>query len=64
MPSQEERERLEPPAGSSVLVIRRTVWGPAGRVLKVNDIIADAGSYVLRYQWASAQAEIEPHTED
>jgi GntR family transcriptional regulator len=64
MPSQEERERLELPAGSSVLVIRRTVWGPTGRALEVNDMIADARSYVLRYQWASAQAEIEPHTND
>lgn len=64
MPNQEERERLELPAGSPVLVLRRTVWGPTGRALEVNAMTADAGSYVLRYRWAAAQPEIEQQTDE
>jgi GntR family transcriptional regulator len=54
MPTPDERERLNLSAGSPVLVIQRTVWGPTGRVLEVNAMTADAGSYVLRYRWAAA----------
>jgi GntR family transcriptional regulator len=63
MPDEDERERLELSAGSPVLVIRRTVWGPTGRALEVNAMTADAGSYVLRYRWVAAQPEIEQQAE-
>jgi GntR family transcriptional regulator len=57
MPSPEETTQLQLPAGSPVLAIRRVVWGPTGRGLEVNTMVADAGSYVLRYRWVAAQPE-------
>ncbi len=59
MPTPEETERLQLPAGTPVLVIHRTVWGPDGRSLELNAMVGDAGSYVLRYRWVAAQPEID-----
>lgn len=60
MPTPDEATQLRLPAGSPVLVIRRTVWGPTGRGLEVNAMVGDAGSYVLRYRWEAAQPEGRP----
>jgi GntR family transcriptional regulator len=57
MPTPDEARQLHLPAGSPVLPIRRVVWGPSGRGLEVNVMVADAGSYVLRYRWLAAQPE-------
>jgi GntR family transcriptional regulator len=57
MPTPEERDQLKLPPGSPALVIRRTVWGPTGRGLEVNAMVADAGTYVLRYQWRATEPE-------
>jgi GntR family transcriptional regulator len=62
MPTPDETAQLHLPAGSPVLPIRRVVWGPGGRGLEVNVMVADAGSYVLRYRWVAEQPDIEqPH---
>jgi GntR family transcriptional regulator len=61
MPTPEEVQRLQLPAGTPILTIRRTVWGPTGRALEVNSMIADAGSYVLRYQWAADPKPTDPY---
>lgn len=57
MPSPDEAERLQLTPGTPVLAVRRAVWGPAGRGLEVNAMVADAGSYVLRYRWAAVQPD-------
>lgn len=44
-------------------VHRRAVWGPDGGGLKVNAMVADAGSYILRYRWAAAPPSVEPHAD-
>lgn len=63
MPSPDERDRLSLSDGSPVLVIRRTVWGPTGRALEVNTMVADAGAYVLRYRWVAAQPDVPQSAE-
>lgn len=59
MPTPDEAARLALTAGTPVLAITRLVWGPTGRPVEVNDMVGDAGSYVLRYQWDS-QPPTEP----
>jgi GntR family transcriptional regulator len=59
MPSPDEVTQLQLSAGSPVLAIRRVVWGPAGRALEINNMVGDAGSYVLRYRWVADQPEVD-----
>lgn len=60
MPTPDESDQLQLPAVSPLLVIQRLVWGPTGRRLELNAMVGDAGSYILRYRWATAQSESAP----
>jgi hypothetical protein len=43
-------------------VHRRAVWGSRRGGLKVNAMVADAGSYIFRYQWAAVSSGgMEPY---
>ncbi|MCB5166165.1 GntR family transcriptional regulator [Streptomyces bambusae] len=51
MPSAEEAERLRLGAGTPVVVVVRTAFAEGGRVVEVNEMTLDAGSYVLEYEF-------------
>ncbi|GAA2087868.1 GntR family transcriptional regulator [Streptomyces albiaxialis] len=53
MPSAEEAERLQVPAGTPVVEIYRTAFTGDGRPIEVNRMLLDAGSYVMRYRFES-----------
>jgi GntR family transcriptional regulator len=50
MPLPEESERLELTAGTPAVEIVRTAYDQDGTPIEVNEMIADAGAYVFRYE--------------
>ena len=54
MPLAEEAERLQLPPGTPVVEITRTAYAADGTPVEVNEMTADAGSYVFRYEFAAA----------
>ena len=54
MPLAEEAERLQLPPGTPVVEITRTEYAAHGTPVEVNEMTADAGSYVFRYEFAAA----------
>ncbi|MQS13820.1 GntR family transcriptional regulator [Streptomyces kaniharaensis] len=51
MPSAEEGARLELSAGTPVILICRTAFADEGQVVELNEMILDAASYVLEYDF-------------
>ncbi|MEU8924456.1 GntR family transcriptional regulator [Kitasatospora sp. NPDC048545] len=51
MPSGEESTRLELSAGTPVILICRTAFADEGQVVELNEMILDAASYVLEYDF-------------
>ncbi|MEV6975107.1 GntR family transcriptional regulator [Kitasatospora sp. NPDC093806] len=51
MPSAEETTRLELSAGTPVILICRTAFADEGQVVELNEMILDAASYVLEYDF-------------
>ncbi|MBV6701118.1 GntR family transcriptional regulator [Kitasatospora aureofaciens] len=51
MPSAEEGTRLELSAGTPVILICRTAFADEGQVVELNEMILDAASYVLEYDF-------------
>ncbi|MEU9075742.1 GntR family transcriptional regulator [Kitasatospora sp. NPDC004745] len=51
MPSGEEGARLELSAGTPVILICRTAFADEGQVVELNEMILDAASYVLEYDF-------------
>lgn len=56
MPSADESSRLDVAPGTPVIEVTRTAYTAAGRVVEVNEMTADAGAYVFRYDFAGTQA--------
>jgi GntR family transcriptional regulator len=50
----EEAERLQLPPGTPVVEITRTEYAAGGTPVEVNEMTADASSYVFRYEFAAA----------
>ena len=53
MPEPEEAERLSLPADTPVVEIVRIAYASAGRIVEVNEMIADASSYIFRYDFGT-----------
>jgi GntR family transcriptional regulator len=53
MPLAEEAEKLQLPPGTPVVEITRTAYTADGTAVEVNEMTADAGSYVFRYDFAA-----------
>ena len=51
MPEPGESERLELPPGTPVVDIVRTAYTAEGQIVEVNEMTADASSYVFRYDF-------------
>ncbi|GHF43641.1 GntR family transcriptional regulator [Kitasatospora xanthocidica] len=51
MPSGEESTRLELSVGTPVILICRTAFADEGQVVELNEMILDAASYVLEYDF-------------
>jgi len=51
MPLPEESERLELTAGTPAVEIVRTAYDQDGTPIEVNEMIADGGAYVFRYEF-------------
>ncbi|MEU3560606.1 GntR family transcriptional regulator [Kitasatospora sp. NPDC006786] len=51
MPGAEEAARLELSAGTPVILICRTAFADEGQVVELNEMILDAASYVLEYDF-------------
>ncbi|WP_329567619.1 GntR family transcriptional regulator [Kitasatospora sp. NBC_01266] len=51
MPTQEESARLELSAGTPVVLVCRTAYAAGGRAVEVNEMVLDAASYVLEYDF-------------
>ncbi|WP_328969785.1 GntR family transcriptional regulator [Streptomyces sp. NBC_00239] len=51
MPSADEAGRLVLGVGTPVVVIVRTAFAADGRVVEVNEMTLDSGSYVLEYDF-------------
>ncbi|MBB2912520.1 GntR family transcriptional regulator [Streptosporangium becharense] len=51
MPHPHETVQLDLPAGTPVIVIARTAYTSAGVPVEVNEMILDAASYVLQYDF-------------
>lgn len=49
MPDVDEAKRLELPSGTPVVTIVRTAYAESGRIIEVNEMIADASAYIFRY---------------
>jgi GntR family transcriptional regulator len=54
MPLAEEAERLQLPPSTPVVEITRTEYAAHGTPVEVNEMTADAGSYVFRHEFAAA----------
>jgi GntR family transcriptional regulator len=54
MPVADETERLELPPGTPVVEITRTAYTADGTPVEVNEMVADAGSYIFRYDFAAS----------
>ncbi len=55
MPVGDEAERLSIPAGTPVVEITRTAYTAEGTAVEVNEMTADAGSYIFRYDFSAAK---------
>ena len=53
MPEPDETERLALDPGTPVVEIARTAYTEDGRVVELNEMTADAGSYVFRYDFGA-----------
>lgn len=53
MPTAEEVEALELPSGSPALEVARMAFTGDGRVVEINEMLLDARSYVLQYDFTS-----------
>ncbi|SRR6266487_617437 len=53
MPEPAETERLGMPPGTPVVEITRTAYTAEGRVVEVNEMTADAGAYIFRYDFGA-----------
>lgn len=53
MPEPGEAERLSLPAGTPVVEIARIAYATTGQVVEVNEMIADASSYIFRYDFST-----------
>jgi GntR family transcriptional regulator len=51
MPEPDEAERLQLPPGTPVVDIVRTAYTADGQIVEVNEMTADASSYVFRYDF-------------
>lgn len=51
MPTPEERRRLQLPAGTPVLTVRRTAFDTSGTPVEMTDTVKAAPSYVLEYRF-------------
>lgn len=51
MPEPEEAERLALPPGTPVVDVIRTAYTADGQIVEVNEMTADASSYVFRYDF-------------
>jgi GntR family transcriptional regulator len=51
MPEPAETDRLELPPGTPVIDIVRTAYTADGQIVEVNEMTADASSYVFRYDF-------------
>ncbi|MFE4971868.1 GntR family transcriptional regulator [Kitasatospora sp. NPDC056651] len=51
MPAAEESARLDLSAGTPVILICRTAFADEGQVVELNEMILDAASYVLEYDF-------------
>lgn len=51
MPSAAETSRLELPGGTPVIFVCRTAFAADGRAVEVNEMVLDATSYVLEYEF-------------
>lgn len=51
MPSPEERKGLELPDGNPVIVVMRTAFTEDGAPVELNEMVLDAASYVLQYDF-------------
>ena len=51
MPEPDEAQRLALPPGSPVMDIMRTAYTADGQIVEVNEMTADAASYVFRYDF-------------
>lgn len=51
MPTADEADRLRLATGTPVVLIRRTAFTADGRPVEVNEMVLDAGSYVLEYEF-------------
>jgi GntR family transcriptional regulator len=54
MPQGDEADRLELPPGTPVVEITRTAYTAEGAAVEVNEMTADAGSYIFRYDFSAA----------
>jgi GntR family transcriptional regulator len=53
MPEPGETKQLDIPAGTPVVEIVRTAYTASEQVVEVNEMTADASSYVFRYDFGS-----------
>lgn len=51
MPSAQEADRLALSAGVPVVLVVRTAFDAEGQAVEVNDMVLDAGSYILEYDF-------------
>ncbi|WP_371499136.1 GntR family transcriptional regulator [Kitasatospora sp. NBC_00374] len=51
MPDEDELSRLELTAGTPVILVCRTAFAADGRAVEVNEMVLDAASYVLEYDF-------------
>ncbi|MEE4544173.1 GntR family transcriptional regulator [Streptomyces sp. V4-01] len=51
MPTADEADRLRLAAGTPVVLVCRTAFTADGRAVEVNEMVLDAGSYVLEYEF-------------
>jgi GntR family transcriptional regulator len=53
MPEPAEADLLNLPAGTPVVEIARIASDAAGRIVEVNEMIADANAYIFRYDFGA-----------
>ncbi|MCC9306886.1 GntR family transcriptional regulator [Kitasatospora sp. RB6PN24] len=51
MPNAEEAAALELAAGTPVVLVCRTAYAEDGRAVELNEMVLDAGAYVLEYEF-------------
>jgi len=53
MPEPGEAERLNLPSGTPVVEVARIAYTSTGRIVEVNEMIADASAYIFRYDFGT-----------